>query len=96
MKISISKDKKMNMIQIVDNALIFECPHCLGTIQVMKNEVNCRIFRHAVYKNTYQPVNPHLPKTECDQLVAENKVIGCCKPFRINTRELSVEKCDYI
>ena len=34
-------------------------------------------------KDTYKQVNPHLSKFDCDNLVKENKVIGCCKPFEI-------------
>jgi hypothetical protein len=28
---------------------IFNCPHCLGTIDVMYRQVACKIFRHAHY-----------------------------------------------
>ena len=32
---------------------LFECPHCQAPVQVSCNQVNCRIFRHGQYKNTY-------------------------------------------
>ena len=62
---------------------IFFCPHCESLIQVLENEVNCQIFRHAVRKSTGEPVNPHLPKEQCDSLVEQNLVYGCCKPFKL-------------
>ncbi len=36
-----------------DNCYIFQCPHCDTRIQVDANQVNCRIFRHGLMKNTY-------------------------------------------
>jgi len=41
-----------------------------------------------------EPINPHMPKHQCDQLVLEGKVLGCAKPFRFSGN--SVDKCDYI
>ncbi len=37
----------------ISNGYMFDCPHCSAPIQVNENEVNCRIFRHGQYKNTY-------------------------------------------
>jgi hypothetical protein len=62
---------------------VFTCPHCQGTIIVAHHELNCRIFRHGVYKHNGEQVPPHAPKEECDRLVAQNLIIGCGKPFRI-------------
>ena len=90
----------MSKIAIFDNdadIYIFECPHCNLSIQVERSQVNCRIFRHGVYKKNYEQVNPHLPKKECDSLVENKKVYGCCKPFEIITKDnkLFVTECDY-
>lgn len=74
--------------------IIVSCPHCNESILIYKNEINCRIFRHAVYKNG-ENVNPHLPKEECDKLVLTDKVYGCCKPFRLNEQNIP-EICEYI
>lgn len=84
----------------------FLCPHCENMIEVAQNEVNCSIFRHGYF---YTMVNnkiillsqvpPHSPKQMCDSLVEQNKVIGCCKPFKMVLKEPQkylVEKCDYI
>jgi len=76
----------------------FICPHCKGDIVVEKNELNCRIFRHAIYKNNYNQVDPHLPYNKCKELLENDQVIGCCKPFRIvlKNNKLFAEVCDYI
>lgn len=63
--------------------IILECPHCKGTIVVNEKQINCAIFRHAILKSNGKQVDPHLKKDKCDELVSANKVIGCCKPFRM-------------
>jgi hypothetical protein len=73
--------------------LIVICPHCQELVLI--EQLNCRIFRHAIFKSNGQQINPHAPKIECDQLVKENKVYGCGKPFQIND-ELIAIGCDYI
>jgi len=79
---------------------LFECPHCDCYTQVGANEVNCQIFRHAVYKNSGQQINPHTPKEICDKLIEEDAVHGCCKPFRlfrgVDGKVEYVNACDYI
>ena len=79
----------------------FACPHCLGRVLCELQQLNCCIFRHGVNKDTrLTPLNPHLPKAECDRLVAEKLVYGCARPFRfVLTKERAnsfVEVCDYI
>lgn len=73
---------------------IYECPHCQDKILIYQNELNCRIFRHGVYKQNMQQIPPHLDKTRCDQLFENGLIYGCGKPFRIT--EHSIEICDYI
>jgi|LakMenEpi03Aug12_release.lakeMendotaPanAssembly.Ray.scaffolds.fasta_scaffold2030469_1 hypothetical protein len=75
----------------------FKCPNCFDEIIVKVNELNCRIFRHAIYKNTFKQVEPHLPKLECDFLTENNLVYGCCKPFEIiiDKNVLYAIKCEY-
>ena len=77
---------------------IFTCPYCEGTIIVHRNELNCRIFRHGVLKANQEQMNPHCPKEECDRLVAENLIIGCGKPFRVEGEGVNVNvvMCGYI
>lgn len=97
-KIPIDYDKDTGM-------LIFPCPHCDAMITVGVNEVNCCIFRHGYFYNIVngqvvllQQMNPHTPKQECDRLKAENKIVGCGKPFRIDMENCTryVRICDYI
>ena len=71
------------------------CPHCAGCIIVHHNELNCRIFRHGVYRDSHQPISPHASKEECDRLLAENLIEGCGKPFRV-TDTMEAVVCDYI
>lgn len=76
--------------------LIITCPHCDQFIII--SQLNCKIFRHAVYIDTGIQVHPHLSKNECDTLVLSNKVYGCCKPFGLvmqNNAYVAVI-CDYI
>jgi len=64
-------------------------------IIVELKDLNCRIFRHAVYKETGEPIPPHAPKEECDRLFDNGLIYGCGKPFRINENN-DIEVCDYI
>ncbi len=72
------------------------CPHCACSVEIA--EVNCAIFRHAVYKDTGAQVNPHTPKEECDRLVVEGRVHGCGRPFRVVQENggWKAVLCDYI
>ena len=72
-------------------SLSLSCPHCGGEIQIL--QVNCGIFRHAVFKNGRQ-LDPHAPKEECEQVVKDNLVYGCAKPFQIVDGKAI--KCEYI
>ena len=85
---------------IKDKCYVFLCPNCECYTQVSENEVNCQIFRHGVLKTNGQQVNPHASKKECDELVEQNLVYGCCKPFRIFRGKSGnyeyVDICDYI
>ena len=87
----------MNKLNLVEDIFFFNCPNCNEEIIVNKNELNCKIFRHAIFKDTYQQVDPHLPKILCDKLTQDNKVIGCCKPFEVisQNQELFAVICDY-
>lgn len=83
--------------EIYANTYIFECPHCEQLVSVAVSELNCHIFRHGTYKSTLEPIHPHLSKEECEKLVSEELVYGCCKPFRIVSGDPPrVEICDYI
>ena len=78
------------------NNNIIICPHCNNYIII--KELNCGIFRHGIYKNTGKQINPHASKEMCDELVKEDLIYGCGKPFQIieinDVLELKI--CDYI
>ena len=66
-----------------EDFLQIECPHCLQQIIIMKNEINCAIFRHGVLKSNGVQMPPHLEKRICDELVRRNLIYGCGKPFQL-------------
>lgn len=82
----------------------FKCPHCCTYVQVEPNQINCGIFRHGAFFTRNEkgliiptePINPHMPKAECERLLAQGLVLGCTKPFRIDRNTLTVTECDYI
>jgi len=77
---------------------ILECPHCSLTLQVFRHELNCRIFRHGIYKNTLKQIDPHMPEKDCKYLKENGLIYGCGKPFEIimkNSKPL-IRKCGYI
>lgn len=76
-----------------------ECPHCGGGVLVALAELNCRIFRHAVFKTTGQPIPPHASEVACKTLIARGLVEGCAKPFKIvedAPAQHRAEACPYI
>lgn len=68
------------------------CPHCDGEVEIV--ELNCKIFRHSVYKKDGKQVDPHASKELCDQLIKEGSIYGCGKPFKIVDNK--AVKCEYI
>ena len=75
--------------------IIVSCPHCNQHIMIYFKEFNCKIFRHGIFKDSHQQIDPHLSKIECDNLVRNNLIYGCGKPFRLKD-DLSTEICGYI
>jgi len=77
---------------------ILECPHCKEFVYIKRTEINCGIFRHGVYKQNNQQMNPHAAKTECDDAKSRDIIWGCGKPFRVSVKdkEYIIEICDYI
>ena len=75
---------------------IVQCPHCQEFVEIL--EINCAIFRHAIFKSTGQQIDPHTPKNLCEQYIKDNLIYGCGKPFKVilNNKLLSVEICEYI
>jgi hypothetical protein len=84
-------------IKLVEDFYFFNCPNCQDEIIVQKNELNCKIFRHAIYKHNFEQVDPHLNFESCEQLKKSNLVYGCCKPFEIiyKDNKLMAVTCEY-
>ena len=59
---------------------IITCPHCKEFVII--SELNCRIFRHGILKNGTQ-ISPHLSLEEWENLVKNDLIYGCGKPFRL-------------
>ena len=76
--------------------LIITCPNCEEFIIIEK--LNCCIFRHAVYKKTNKQIGPHTSQEKCEQLIKDNLIFGCGKPFKIivDGDKITTEICDYI
>ena len=74
------------------NELIMTCPHCNEPVII--GELNCKIFRHCIYKSNLKQVNPHMSESSLKKLIESDKIYGCGKPFRYSSGELL--KCDYI
>jgi hypothetical protein len=76
--------------------ILLPCPHCTCFVEIL--ELNCRIFRHGIYKENGQQINPHAPKAECDTLFSEGRIYGCGKPFTVvqNDDAWEAQVCDYV
>jgi hypothetical protein len=81
-------------ILFVDRVFTITCPWCEYTAQVLPNQINCKIFRCGNFKHNNEPINPHLPKDQCDDLVNKNLIYGCGKPFWFDG--IVLKTCDYI
>ena len=76
---------------------IILCPHCQEYIIIQ--ELNCKIFRHGIFKISGEQIPPHSIKLDCDKYIENNEIYGCGKPFRIDILEngdWKVEICEYI
>jgi hypothetical protein len=73
--------------------MIVHCPHCKEPIII--DQLNCRIFRHGMFKYNFEQIPPHSSKPDCDRFVTDNLIFGCGKPFKIEP-DGQVVICDYI
>ena len=78
--------------------LVFKCPNCMEEIIVAKNDINCGIFRHGVFKNNWIQMKPHEIKVNCDKFYDEELIFGCGKPFEIKkiNNIFIIDVCDYV
>jgi hypothetical protein len=71
-----------------------ECPNCTGLIVINKNDYNCCIFRHAVFKNNFECIPPHSTKDYIENLIKNDFIFGCGSPLQYKDNKLII--CDYI
>lgn len=72
---------------------IIQCPHCFDYIII--EQINCQIFRHAVYKDTAMgQLPPHSSEEECKKAFENGSIYGCAKPFKYDGEIVSI--CGYI
>ena len=81
---------------MTDQVHYFICPHpeCGGMVEVPPNQLNCKIFRHGIFKSNGKQIPPHLEKDKCDALYNQGKIYGCGKPFLLKDSKPVI--CDYI
>jgi hypothetical protein len=81
-----------------EEILIVVCPHCQEPVTIHRKEINCAIFRHAVFKTSFQPIPPHASQVDCERWLEKGEVYGCAKPFRLVKKDDTyvAEVCDYI
>ena len=92
-------DTSSNIQDNSSNIIIVSCPHCNGRVLIMKNEINCSIFRHGIYKHNSQQMNPHASERECTRARMDGLIYGCGKPFQLKGSQSGIYDaviCDYI
>lgn len=95
--VEVIRTKKNETSNEYVDTYLFKCPHCGEFVEVAVPETNCCIFRHGTLKHNLQQVNPHMPQDQCEALIRQDLVFGCCKPFRLVLGEKpKVEICGYI
>jgi DNA-directed RNA polymerase subunit RPC12/RpoP len=73
--------------------IYINCPYCNSLIEIC--QINCGIFRHGIYKDTFIQIPPHSLKEDIDKM----NIYGCGKPFKIIKDDNNIYKaieCDYI
>jgi hypothetical protein len=80
----------------METQILVKCPHCNDSVII--EQVNCAIFRHGIYKHNLQQIDPHMKKENCHELINNNEIYGCGKPFFIKkiNNQWEAEMCDYI
>ena len=68
--------------------MYMDCPSCGIKIEI--EAINCGIFRCGRYKDTGEQVPPHLPKEQCEELIREDKIWGCCQAIRYDQGRVQV------
>ena len=72
--------------------MLVTCPHCSQLIWI--EEINCKIFRCGIIKETGEQIPSHATRKECDEFLSKG-IYGCSKPFKLNDVN-EPEICDYL
>ena len=104
-------------VESTARTIAVQCPHCVADnkedwecwIEVDRNEINCKIFRHGCMRIPYVqrgiivPIPPHASKVTCDAMAAQGAIIGCGKPYRVvvttqegGGRAVRAVVCEYV
>jgi hypothetical protein len=73
--------------------IVTTCPYCQGDVIILEEEINCGIFRHAVFKNG-EGVPPHTPRELMKNMIELDLIFGCGSPFRLEDNK--AVPCDWI
>jgi len=63
---------------------VVKCPHCDNLVFLRVKPGQTLVFRHGLLKETFQLIDVNLTSDECQSLMNEKKVIGCCKLFCVH------------
>ena len=77
--------------------ILLTCPNCNDFVLIEK--LNCRIFRHGVFKMSGKQVYQHSTKEQCEIYITKNLIYGCGKPFNVIkdvSGNFTTEICDYL
>ena len=77
--------------------IVVVCPHCDKPVII--EQLNCRIFRHAILISNNTQINPHASKEECEYFIKNNLIVGCGKPFKVienSDGDYRAIDCEYI
>jgi hypothetical protein len=63
---------------------VVECPHCRNLLFLHVKPGQTLVFRHGILKENFNLVDPNVTNEECQLLLQNKKVIGCCKLFCVH------------
>jgi len=90
------KEENNNTNNDDDDYIVRDCPSCGEYVIIFKNELNCKIFRHGIFKDSHKQIPPHSNKLLCDSLFDKTLIYGCGKPFIYDNNDTKLKLCGYI
>jgi hypothetical protein len=82
-------------VHVDGNLFHYQCPHCELWIQVRREDLNCKIFRHGVFIDSGKPIDPHASKGDVES--QSHNILGCGGPHMIynDTGKWYVRACSW-